>query len=107
MGFRLGETREETDHGILHGIQREIACEYWFTSQSRSIPKFIKVMDQEGMLYTIREIQVLMLQEKNYCGIHTVEHLCRINLGGRLETVKLIFTKETCKRMFIRDQYDY
>lgn len=30
-------------------------------------------------------------------GIQTVEHLCRINLGGRMETVKLVYTKESCK----------
>ena len=54
-------------------------------------------MDEEGMLHTIREIQVLTSEEKTFSGIQTVEHLCRINLGGRLETVKLIFTKESCK----------
>ncbi|MDE5907891.1 MAG: thioredoxin family protein [Lachnospiraceae bacterium] len=97
MGFRLGDIAERTEHGVLRGIQREIACECWFTSKGRSIPKIIKVMDEEGMLHTIREIQLLTSEEKTYSGIRTVEHLCRINLGGRLETVKLIFTKETCK----------
>lgn len=97
MGFRLGDIADRTEHGVLHGIQREIACEYWFTSKGRSIPKIIKVMDEEGMLHTIREIQLLTSGEKNYSGIQTVEHLCRINFGGKVETVKLIFTKENCK----------
>lgn len=47
--------------------------------------------------YTIREIQLLTSEEKTYSGIQTIEHLCRIKLGGRIETVKLIFTKENCK----------
>ncbi len=97
MGFLLGDIAERTEHGALHGIQREIACECWFTSKGRSIPKIIKVMDEEGVLHTIREIQLLTSEEKTYSGIRTVEHLCRIHIGGRMETVKLVFTKETCK----------
>lgn len=65
--------------------------------QGKTIPKIIKVMDEEGMLHTIREIQLLASEEKSYSGIQTVEHLCRINLGGRMETVKLVYTKESCK----------
>lgn len=97
MGFQLGDIAERTEHGALRGIQREIACECWFTSKGKTIPKIIKVMDKEGMLHTIREIQLLTAEEKTYSGVRTVEHLCRINLGGRIETVKLVFTKETCK----------
>lgn len=97
MAFRLGDIADRTENGALRGIQREIACECWFTSNGKSIPKLIKVMDQEGMLHTIREVQLLSSEEKTYCGISTVEHLCRVNLGGIMETVKLIFTKESCK----------
>ena len=101
MGFRLGDIADKTEAGVLRGIQREIACECWFTSKGKSIPKLIKVMDEEGMLHTINEIQLLTTQEKTYCGIPTVEHLCRINLGGRMETVKLVFTKENCKWVIV------
>jgi len=101
MGFRLGDIAEKTENGTLRGIQREIACECWFTSKGKTIPKIIKVMDEEGMLHTIRDIQVLTSEEKTYSGIKTVEHLCRINLGGRLETVKLVFTKESCKWVIV------
>ncbi len=97
MGFQLGSIIEQTEHGVLHGIQREIACECWFTSGGKSIPKIIKVMDEEGFLYTIRDIELLATEEKNYCGIQTVEHLCRIRLRGRSGIVKLIYTKENCR----------
>ena len=101
MGFRLGDIAQRTEHGMLRGIQREIACECWFTSQGKTIPKIIKVMDEEGIFHTIREIQVLTSEEKNYSGIPTVEHFCKINLGGRMETVKLVFTKESCKWVIV------
>lgn len=97
MAFRLGEIIQKREHGRLRGIQREIACECWFTSQGKSIPKLIKIMDAEGVLHTIKEIQVLASEEKTYSGIQTVEHICRINLEGRMETVKLVFTKESLK----------
>ncbi len=96
MAFRLGDIIEKTENGVLRGIQREIACECWFTSKGRTIPKLIKLMDEEGSLHIVRDIQLLTAEEKTYSGIQTIEHLCRIPIGGRMETVKLIFTKENC-----------
>ena len=55
MALQLGNIAEIREHGVLHGIQREIECECWFTSSGKSIPKLIKVMDDEGRLYTIRD----------------------------------------------------
>lgn len=97
MGFQLGDIIEKREHGILQGMQREIACECWFTSNGRSIPRAIKAMDEEGILHTVRDIELLTTEEKTYCGIQTVEHLCRISLCGRVGIVKLIYTKESCR----------
>lgn len=97
MAFQLGDIIEKREHGVLHGIQREIACECWFTSNGKSIPQMIKVMDEDGMLYTIRDIELLTAESKTYCGIQTVEHLCRIKLYGKASIVKLIYTKESCR----------
>lgn len=97
MGFQLEDVIEKKEHGVLHGIQREIACECWFTSNGKSIPQIIKVMDENGRLYTIRDIELLTEETKTYCGIQTVEHLCRIQLRNKTTLVKLIYTKESCK----------
>lgn len=97
MGFQTGEFIEKRDHGILHGIQREIACECWFTCNGRSIPQIIRVMDEEGKLYTIRNIELLTSETKIYSGIQTIEHLCRLHLSGSVCLVKLIYTKESCR----------
>lgn len=97
MAFRLGDIIEKTDAGPLRGIQREIACDCWFTSRGRSFPRIIKVMDEQGIIHTISDIEILFSEEKMYSGIATVEHLCRINFGASKETVKLIYNKETCK----------
>lgn len=102
MGFRLGEIADPTEAGRIKGIQREIACDCWFTSRGRSIPKMIKIMDEEGMIHTINEIQILCSEEKTYSGIHTVEHVCRIVLGEYCEIVKLIYTKENCRWVLVK-----
>ena len=97
MAFRLGDIIEKIDSGSLKGIQREIACDCWFTSKGRSFPRIIKVMDAQGMIHTISEIEILFTEEKYYSGIATVEHVCRINFGAVKEMVKLIYNKESCK----------
>lgn len=102
MGFSLGSLIETKDHGTLKGVQTEIACDCWFTSDGRSIPKLIKIMDSSGKLYTINDIEVITREEKNFCGIETVEHVCRIRLQNKYDVVKLIFTKENCKWRIIK-----
>ena len=97
MAFRLGDILEKTQQAAPKGLQREIACDCWFTSKGKSIPQWIKVMDEQGMVHTIKEIEVLTTEEKAYIGIETVENLCRICVCGRKLLVKLIFTKENCR----------
>jgi len=97
MVFDLGEVAEKTESGVIRGIQREIACDCWFTSKGRTIPKTIKVMDEEGILHTLKNICVIATEEKTYSGIQTIEHVCKISIGGKERVVKLIYTKESCK----------
>lgn len=102
MAFRLGDIIEKTDSGVLKGVQREIACDCWFTSKGRSMPRAIKVMDAQGMIHTISDIEILYSEEKTYSGIGTVEHVCKLELGGQSEVVKLVYTKESCKWNIVR-----
>ena len=97
MGFQLGAIADITNAGKIKGIQREIACDCWFTSGGKTIPRSIKVMGEDGVIYEFDEIRLLFSENKSYSGIQTVEHVCRININGILETVKLVYTKEECK----------
>lgn len=101
MGFNLTDIRAVTEAGKLKGVQTEIACECWFTSQGRTIPKLIKIMDSEGVIHSIDSIQVFYSEEKNYSGIKTIEHLCNLKIGNMEYTVKLIFKVEECKWVII------
>jgi len=102
MSFRIGDMVDNKDSGMLKGTQREIACDCWFTSQGRTIPRTIKVMSEEGTIQTINEIRLLSTDEKAYSGIRTIEHICIINANGMELTVKLIFTKESCKWTLVK-----
>jgi hypothetical protein len=97
MRFNLWDIVAHTQAGTIKGVQREIACGCWFTSQGKSIPKLIKVMDEEGKLHIIDQVEVLYSEEKNYAGIPTVEHVCKLILGEREATVKLIYAKDSCR----------
>lgn len=102
MGFQLGNIADTKEAGNIQGIQREIACDCWFTSSGKTIPQSIKVMDEEGVLHTIKEIKVLFSEEKTFSGIQMVEHICKIIIGGREETVKLIFRCADCKWVLVQ-----
>lgn len=98
MGFQLGEIAEKTDSGILNGSRKEIACECYFTASGKSIPRWLKIQDERtGEIHMIRDIQRISTETKSYCGIDTIEHVCRIQINGKEHFVKLIYTKETCK----------
>lgn len=101
MAFQLGSIADRKEAGKLKGFQREIACDCWFTSAGKTTPRMIKVMDEEGVIHVIDQIQVLYSEEKTYAGIQTLEHVCQVNMGEKMETVKLVFTKENCRWVMI------
>lgn len=96
MGFQLGPIADLTDTGKLHGVQKEIACKCWFTSTGTTIPLMIKIMDDEGQIYSIQVLQVISSDEKRFCGIETVEHVCKILVNEQEKIVKLVFNKSSC-----------
>ena len=45
MAFGIGTTLKAPDAGPVKGIQKEVACECWFTSTGKITPLMIKVQD--------------------------------------------------------------
>ena len=97
MGFMPGKIMETTDAGVLKGIQKEIACECWFTSTGNTIPRFIKIMNEEGQIFCGQVLSVEGTEQKRFSGIETVEHICRISFCEKEQIVKLILNKIDCK----------
>lgn len=48
MAFGIGTNTQEADAGQVQGTQREIACECWFTSTGKIIPRMLKIKDEDS-----------------------------------------------------------
>ena len=91
MAFGIGTNHKETDAGIIRGIQKEIACECWFTSTGKMIPLMIKVRDEDGEMLVIRKIEVHYQEKKKYAGIPSIEFNCTLTLLEQGIPAKLIY----------------
>lgn len=91
MAFGIGTMQQESSGGIVKGIQKEIACECWFTSTGRAIPLMLKLQDENGEICTIREIRVHSQEKKNYAGTPSIEYDCSIVFGELESRVKLVY----------------
>ena len=54
-------------------MQREVACECWFTSSGKIIPLMLKVKDGDGEIRIIRQIEIHSREQKMYAGIPSIE----------------------------------
>ncbi len=91
MAFGIGTNHKETNDGLIRGIQKEIACECWFTSTGKMIPLMIKVRDEDGEMLVIRKIEVHYQEKKKYAGIPSMEFDCTLTLLEQGIPAKLIY----------------
>lgn len=96
MGFGIGINTEETDAGSLRGKQELVACDCWFTSSGKTIPRFLKYQDMEGVIHSINDIRVHTSERKNYCGIPMIEYVCSCEENGQKYRFKLLFQIQNC-----------
>lgn len=97
MAFETGMNMEKPDEGILKGRQEQVACDCWFTSSGRTIPRRIKFRDAQGGLQELTSIRVAYSEKKRYCGVSAMEYMCDTVIGGTKWIFKLIFYVEECK----------
>ena len=48
MAFGIGTNTQKADAGAVKGNQREIACDCWFTTTGKIIPRMLKIQDEDG-----------------------------------------------------------
>lgn len=99
--FGIGMNMQLQDAGELKGKQREIACDCWFTSKGKTMPRLIKFEDEDGMIQTISGIRVIHSEDKMYCGIKTRVYLCSALKDDTEYFFKLILRKEECRWFLI------
>ena len=73
MAFGIGTNTQKTEAGPVKGTQREIACDCWFTTNGKIIPRMLKIQDEDGEIRVIKQIAVHSQEAKNFCGIPSVE----------------------------------
>lgn len=96
MGFGIGINTEKTNAGMIRGKQEVVACDCWFTSSGKTIPRFLKYQDADGLIYSIHDIQVHSSQKKNYCGIPMIEYECSCIQDGQEYYFRLLFQILDC-----------
>ena len=101
MAFQLGDIIEITESGVLRGIQREIACECWFTSKGKVQPLMLKYQDEQGEIHTIKEILVHSREEKNLMSSPCTEFNATINCHGIYMEVLLVFYRKESRWVMI------
>ena len=89
--FGIGTNMDLTEAGVINGYQFEIACSCWFTSDHKSRPVLIKFEGEDGVIYTVKDIEIITTDFKNYSGIPSTEFKCRAIIGGFMHEFKLIF----------------
>ncbi|MGN0307611.1 MAG: hypothetical protein ACI4DN_05285 [Lachnospiraceae bacterium] len=91
MAFGIGINAQKADGGVVKGIQREVACECWFTSSGKVTPLMIKVQDEDGEIRVIRQIVVHSQEKKMYAGIPSIEFNCTLTILEQTIPAKLIY----------------
>lgn len=82
MGMGIGINENPKDAGKIRGRQEAVACYVWFTSRGEVMPKMLKFADENGEIHTLQHIHVICREQKNYCGIPTLEYRCDTVVSG-------------------------
>lgn len=94
MAFGIGEHSGEKFSEEITKLQKKVACECWFTSTGKITPLMIKYEDDNGVIQTIRNIQVMYVDEKNYSGILSWEYRCQVLVKGLQIEIYLVYYME-------------
>lgn len=91
MGFTANTVRQIQEEREVKGKRKKVAVDCWFTSTGRAIPHIVKYEDEEGCLQTIRDIQVLKREQKNFAGIYSQRFDCQAVVEGYERQFILMF----------------
>lgn len=95
--FGTDMNMQQADRGMIRGRQEDVACDCWFGSTGRTIPRFIKYQDAAGEIHSIYDIQVIESERQVRCGIPVVMYRCTAEAEGYLYRFRLYFHLEECR----------
>ena len=91
MAFGIGTNTQAADAGPVQGMQREVACECWFTSTGKIIPLMLKIKEEDGEMVVVNKIEVHYQEQKKYAGIPSIEFDCTLTVLEKAIRAKLIY----------------
>ena len=94
-GSDLNYNQENID--TPKGVQKEIACMSWSTTEGEVTPLLFKLKDEDGIIQTFDKIHVNYSEKKLYCGIPSFEYNCNVIINGIKVTLILQRYPETGK----------
>lgn len=102
MAYKMaenGQTSEET----MRRKEMKIACECWFTSKGDMQPLMFKYQDDEGVIHTIKEVQVHSRREVDLVASPYTEFDVSVNCQGIYIKAKLVFYKKDCRWVMVTE----
>lgn len=86
-----GTNTKKAEAATVKGVQREVACECWFTSSGKITPLMLKVKDEDGEIRVIKQIQIHSQEQRMYAGTPSIEFDCTLTILEQEIRVKLIY----------------
>ena len=76
MGMGIGINAHNPDEGLVVAKRGRVVIENWFTATGNSMPKLIKIRNEDGSILVIDNIRNIYHEKKYYCGIPIIEYAC-------------------------------
>lgn len=91
MGFMVGIQQEKLTERTINGHSKKVAVDCWFTSEGRTIPRFVKYEDEDGCIQTLNDIEIIKSDQMMYAGIIAQRFDCRVVQNGKIREFILLF----------------
>lgn len=91
MGFMVGTQSEKLQEKTVNGHLKKVAVDCWFTSEGRTMPRFVKYEDEDGCRQILNDIEVIKSNQKLYAGITVQRYDCRAIDAGKVKEFVLLF----------------
>lgn len=99
--FGIGVNCDPTEDEPVKGRVYDIACDCWFTSTHKIMPRMFKVKGDDEQIQTVKDIQVIHSEKKNYAGIPSIEFQCQAIIGGLIRGFRLIYYLTECRWVMV------
>lgn len=80
--FNMDEGEDRASQRKIKGIYMPVAVLAYYTATGRVYPLHVKYEDEKGCIQTIKQLNVLKCEEKNYAGIRSIRYDCESIIDG-------------------------